>query len=69
MTTEHLFCWCGQAITVEDIMTVDGERQIYSDGDTGALVNECPGCGESPLNASRLFREPASIGLANEPAL
>jgi len=52
---EHLFCWCGYPITVEDVMTVEGERQLYSDGETGGLTNECPGCGESPLDVSRLF--------------
>ncbi len=64
--TEDLFCWCGYPITVEDVPTVEGERQVYSDSKTGAILEECPECGDSPLNASRLFREPASIGLANE---
>lgn len=67
--TERLCCWCGYPITVEDVPTVEGERQMYSDGKTGAIIEECPGCGDSPLVTSRLFRDPASIGLANEPPL
>jgi len=66
---ERLFCFCGYAITVEDIMTVEGERQVYTDGKTGVVIEECPWCGDSPLNDSRLFRESAPIGLANEPLL
>ncbi|HUW13343.1 MAG TPA: hypothetical protein VM537_26700 [Anaerolineae bacterium] len=67
--TEHLFCWCGYPITVEDVPTIEGERQVYTDGKTGAVIEECPACHDSPLTVQRLFREPASIGLENEPLL
>lgn len=66
---QHLFCFCGYPITVEDEPSIEGERQVFSDGKTGAVIEECPCCNDSPLNVSRLFREPASIGLANEPLL
>lgn len=54
MTTEHLFCFCGYPITVEDVPTVEGERQVYSDGKTGAIIDECPSCGDWPLDVSQL---------------
>lgn len=59
--TERLFCWCGHPIDVEDVMTVEGERQVYSDGKTGAIIEECPACGESPLDVSQLYRDDSSI--------
>jgi len=54
---EHLFCFCGYAITVEDVPTVEGERQIYTDGKTGEVIEECPRCGDCPLDAEYLFTE------------
>jgi len=69
MTTEHLFCWCGYPITVEDVPTVEGERQVYSDGRTGRVImgiQACPGCLDWPLDVSRLFAEPAPIGQLTE---
>lgn len=62
MTTEHLFCWCGYPITVEDVPTVEGERQVYTDGKSGSLIDECPGCGDWPLDVSRLSHKPDPIG-------
>ncbi len=55
---EHLFCWCGYPITVEDVPTVEGERQVYSDGKTGAIIEECPKCGDCPLEVRWLFEVP-----------
>ena len=66
---ERLFCWCGYPITVEDVPNVEGERQVYSDGKTGAVIEQCPGCGDSPLDVMYLYAKPAPIGLENEPRL
>lgn len=63
---QNLFCWCGYPITVEDEPTIEGERQVYSDGKTGAVIEQCPACRDWPLDVSRLFADPAPIGLANE---
>lgn len=67
--TEHLFCSCGYPITVEDVPTVEGERRVYSDSKTGAIIDECPQCGDWPLDVSRFFADSAPIRLANEPPL
>jgi len=53
--TEHLFCWCGHRITVEDVPTVEGERQVYTDGQTGTVIEECPTCGDAPLDVRYLY--------------
>lgn len=55
--TEHLFCWCGYPITVEDVPTVEGERQVYTDGKTGEVIEDCPECGDGPLDVRNLVRE------------
>jgi len=59
---DHLFCFCGYPITVEDVPSIEGERQVYSDSKTGSVIDECPGCGDSPLDISRLSGEPDPIG-------
>lgn len=66
MTTEHLFCWCGYPITVEDEPSVDGERQVYSDGKTGAVIEKCPWCGDWPLDVSHLYREAYDLSSQRE---
>jgi hypothetical protein len=56
---ERRFCWsCGYPITVEEVMDEQSGRLIYTDGQTGAVIDECPGCGDSPLDLSRLLGEP-----------
>jgi len=60
--TEHLFCWCGHPISVEDVPTIEGERQIFSDGKTGAIIEECPRCGDWGLEVRRLFRTESQQG-------
>ena len=55
---ERLFCFCGYPITVEDVPTVEGERQVYTDGLTGEVTEECPRCGDSPLDARYLYANP-----------
>jgi len=60
--TEHLFCWCGQPITIEDVQTTQGERQVYTDAKTGAVIEECPECGDWPLDVSQLSETPPVSG-------
>lgn len=63
---ETRYCWCGYPIVVEDEPSVDGERQVYSQLFTGEVIEECPGCGDSPLDVSRLFSEPPPSGVQND---
>lgn len=55
---EYVFCWCGHPITVEDLPDVQGERQVYTDGKNGRVTDTCPGCGDWPLDLSRLLPDP-----------
>jgi len=57
------FCWtCGYPIIVEEVMDEDGGRLIYTDGETGSVIDACPGCDDCPLDLSRLSGEHNPIG-------
>ncbi len=60
---QNLFCWyCNYPVTVEDTMTTQGERQTYSDTETGEIIDDCPKCGDGPLDVNWLWPEPSPIG-------